>query len=681
MPKERAHNLQEKARTDDVIVDDDINFKDLLLSNSTIKGLERSGFKKPSPIQRKAIPLGRCGFDLFVQAKSGTGKTCVFTVVALEMLKPELDRLQVLILSPTREISVQIKDVISTIGQGVKNLNVQAFIGGLPLESDKKNLQKCQIAVGAPGRVKHLIDIGLMKVDAVRLFVLDEADKLMEESFRTDVGHIFLTLPEAKQVIASSATFPPVLNEFITRFMSNPVRVSLHRGIFLKGIRQFVSIVPSHLNILQQMTHKCEELTRILSNISFKQCLIFSNYQSRAESLCSQLTKLGWPAVHINGTQSQTTRLKMMSDLKEFRCRVFISTDLTARGIDAENVNLVVNMDLPYDGATYMHRIGRAGRYGSHGIAVTIVQDGSECDEFKKMLNDIGGKDFQVSILPQGKMNFDIWKMKENVFDKVTAIDGEYKGISKRERGHSCEAIGETNGEKKANEVSNVLENSKEKSKTSTEAETNSEVINFNIIEKLIIGKKKPKENPKSFQEILELSNEFEKNGKSNIKLKSLGESFDFEKFPRDIISAVSFIEEVGWKKFKAKVEGEKPKENDHVVLHERNLVHEKADEENEDTVLGDSREESICQVEPKTELDKSEEESSLEDVENADEAVSDETESDTEGHEGDESEDEYMEHFHSNWYGTWYSQLSTVRQYVNFVKAFNSGRVLSYWR
>lgn len=370
-----------------------------------------------------------------------------------------------------------------------------------------------------------------------------------------------------------------------------------------------------------------------------------------------------------------------MSDLKEFRCRVFISTDLTARGIDAENVNLVVNMDLPYDGATYMHRIGRAGRYGSHGIAVTIVQDGSECDEFKKMLNDIGGKDFQVSILPQGKMNFDIWKMKENVFDKVTAIDGEYKGISKRERGHSCEAIGETNGEKKANEVSNVLENSKEKSKTSTEAETNSEVINFNIIEKLIIGKKKPKENPKSFQEILELSNEFEKNGKSNIKLKSLGESFDFEKFPRDIISAVSFIEEVGWKKFKAKVEGEKPKENDHVVLHERNLVHEKADEENEDIVLGDSREESICQVEPKTELDKSEEESSLEDVENADEAVSDETESDTEGHEGDESEDEYMEHFHSNWYGTWYSQLSTVRQYVNFVKAFNSGRVLSYWR
>lgn len=422
MARQTAHILEDKPRTQDVFISEDIDFAGMLLSELTLKGLHKSGFRKPSPIQLKAVPLGRCGFDLIVQAKSGTGKTCVFTIVALEMVLVESKSLQVLVLAPTREIAIQIKHVMQDIGSEIKGLKVHSFIGGLPFEEDKEKLQHCHIAVGAPGRVKHLIEKGFLKTDNVRLFVLDEADKLMERSFLKDVNYIFSALPRNKQLIALSATYPEELDVFLSRYMRCPTHVNPGpEGPVLLGIRQFLSVVQPHLNTMVQIKYKVQELLRILSFVPFRQCLIFSNYQTRAQSICSQLKTLGWAAIWLTGGQDQHSRLEAVASLREFRCRVLLSTDLTARGIDAENVNLVINLDIPHSGATYLHRIGRAGRYGSHGIAVSLVADGKELAQFRKMLGTIG-ESMSIAKLPNDGTSADLWHCDISSLEEVQGI-------------------------------------------------------------------------------------------------------------------------------------------------------------------------------------------------------------------------------------------------------------------
>ncbi|KAK2571132.1 putative ATP-dependent RNA helicase DDX20 [Acropora cervicornis] len=376
MPRIRtAHKFTERQRTGDVLTDEFVDFKSLLLSSDVLKGLSSSGFERPSPIQLKAIPLGRCGLDLIAQAKSGTGKTCVFTVIALESLLLDQNTTQVLILAPTREIAVQIKDVISAVGSQMNQLVCHAFIGGLPVEEDKKLLKKAShIVVGTPGRIKSLIENGFLKTDSVRLFILDEADKLLEDNFQEQINWIFSSLPPNKQVMAFSATYPEYLAKHLTLYMREPTFVRLNANDpTLQGIKQFYQVVSFHPLPHKTFEEKILRLLKLLSSVSFNQCLVFSNYQIRAQS-----------------SQSQSQRLKAIEKLKEFKCRVLISTDLTSRGIDAEHVNLVVNMDVPRDHETYLHRIGRAGRFGTQGIGVTFVAKGEEEKLFKKMEETIG---------------------------------------------------------------------------------------------------------------------------------------------------------------------------------------------------------------------------------------------------------------------------------------------------
>ncbi|KDR23297.1 putative ATP-dependent RNA helicase DDX20 [Zootermopsis nevadensis] len=457
MARQIAHVLEDKPRTQDVFINEDIDFTGMLLSELTLKGLYKSGFRKPSPIQLKAVPLGRCGFDLIVQAKSGTGKTCVFTIVALEMLHVESQCLQVLVLAPTREIAIQIKQVMKDVGSEMKGLKVHSFIGGLPFEEDRQKLQHCHIAVGAPGRVKHLIEKGCLKTDNIRLFVLDEADKLMEPSFLKDINYIFSVLSGNKQMIALSATYPGELDVFLSRYMRCPTRVSPGPGgPVLLGLRQFVSVVRPHLNTMVQIKYKVQELLRILSSVPFRQCLIFSNYQTRAQSICNHLKALGWAAIWLTGGQDQHDRLEAVASLREFRCRVLLSTDLTARGIDAENVNLIINLDIPHSGATYLHRIGRAGRYGSHGIAVSLVADGKELAQFRKVLGTIG-ESMSVAKLPSDVIPTDLWHCDISSLEEVQGIASE--GDTKDD---NIDTVGKTHSDLKLDtfeDLSHSLEN------------------------------------------------------------------------------------------------------------------------------------------------------------------------------------------------------------------------------
>ncbi|NXL42249.1 DDX20 helicase, partial [Podilymbus podiceps] len=390
-----------RFRTRDVLVPGGpSDFGSLLLSAPVLAGLEAAGFRRPSPVQLKAIPLGRCGLDLIVQAKSGTGKTCVFSTIALDAVLLDSPSTQILILAPTREIAVQIHAVITTIGIKMEGLECHVFIGGTPLNQDKIRLKKCHIVVGSPGRIKQLIELDYLNTASIRLFILDEADKLLEEgSFQEQINWIYSSLPANKQMLAVSATYPESLANALTRYMREPTFVRLNpTDPSLIGLKQYYKIVNSHPLPHKTFEEKTQHLQELFSKIPFNQALVFSNLHSRAQHLAEILTSRGFPAECISGSMNQNQRLDAMAKLKQFHCRVLISTDLTSRGIDAEKVNLVINLDVPVDWETYMHRIGRAGRFGTLGLSVTYCCRGEE----ENMLMKIAQKcNLQLLRLPE----------------------------------------------------------------------------------------------------------------------------------------------------------------------------------------------------------------------------------------------------------------------------------------
>lgn len=393
-----AHDIGgPRTRTGDVVLAEPADFESLLLSRPVLEGLRAAGFERPSPVQLKAIPLGRCGLDLIVQAKSGTGKTCVFSTIALDSLILENYSTQILILAPTREIAVQIHSVITAIGIKMEGLECHVFIGGTPLSQDKTRLKKCHIAVGSPGRIKQLIELDYLNPGSIRLFILDEADKLLEEgSFQEQINWIYSSLPASKQMLAVSATYPEFLANALTRYMRDPTFVRLNPSDpSLIGLKQYYHVVNSYPLAHKIFEEKSQHLQELFSRIPFNQALVFSNLHSRAQHLADILSCKGFPTECISGNMNQNQRLDAMAKLKQFHCRVLISTDLTSRGIDAEKVNLVVNLDVPLDWETYMHRIGRAGRFGTLGLTVTYCSRGEE----ENMMMKIAQK-CNINLLP-----------------------------------------------------------------------------------------------------------------------------------------------------------------------------------------------------------------------------------------------------------------------------------------
>ncbi|XP_049873942.1 DEAD-box ATP-dependent RNA helicase CshE-like [Pectinophora gossypiella] len=381
-----AHSIEED-RTQDVQISENVTFNSMLLAPNTLQGLKNSGFYRPSPIQLHGIPLGKCGFDLILEAKSGTGKTAVFSIIALEKLDLNVG-LQTVILAPTREIAAQICDVIKQLGSSYEGLVVEVVMGGIPVEEDinKFRDKRVHIIVGSPGRLRHLIQDKYIDVSTIRLFVLDEADKLMEKSFLPDINYIFSSSPKQKQVIMSSATYPETTKSFIQQYLQSGQHVCPDSNTILLGIKQKLTVVKYNSNIIKQTKNRFEELQKILSHIAFKQCLIFCNYQVRVAELHKMLTKHNWPAEQLYGQQEQLDRLDALKSLQEYKCRILVSTDLAARGIDASNVDLVINFEPPSEWQTFLHRIGRAGRFGSYGIAITMVSAGKEEQKFCELI-------------------------------------------------------------------------------------------------------------------------------------------------------------------------------------------------------------------------------------------------------------------------------------------------------
>ncbi|XP_064088050.1 probable ATP-dependent RNA helicase DDX20 [Macrobrachium nipponense] len=439
MAQRKAHIIDDRERTVDIQTEENVDFRSMYLSEHVLNGLKATGFERPSPIQLAAIPLGRCGLDMVVQAKSGTGKTCVFAVVALEMISVSASTTQVLILTPTREIAVQVTQVISAIGCKIQGLRVSTFIGGLHLSLDKAKLKCCHIAVGTPGRITQLIEMRLLRLDNVRLFVLDEADQLLTGQFADGIAQIASGLPLNKQVLALSATYTEDVAKVAEGLMRTPNHVRLGKeSPALIGIGQFVKLLPYHHQPHRRQQIKLEELMNILCTVTFNQCLVFSNSQLRAESVCNQLRSAGWPAAFLTGGQAQQDRLVALDALCSYKCRVLVSTDLSARGLDSEHVNLVINLDLPKNHATYLHRIGRAGRFGSRGNAVTLVTEGEEWQVVRAIATLAN---VQIALL-HGDLTADITSKEEENHEFVEFLSGDefedYLNVADTQENNLC---------------------------------------------------------------------------------------------------------------------------------------------------------------------------------------------------------------------------------------------------
>ncbi|KAF5829366.1 hypothetical protein DUNSADRAFT_16187 [Dunaliella salina] len=400
------------------------SFQDLALSPAMTAALAACGFERPSPVQEAAIPLGRVGSDLIIQAKSGTGKTAVFAIICLERLKPEATTLQALIVSPTREIAIQSEQVISRLAAGLPEPRASSavFIGGLPTIDDEKRLRRvCHIAVGTPGRLCQLIQAGSLRTENITMFVLDEADALLGESLYADVTWIYDLLPRRKQVMALSATYTPALLEDLEPLMKRPQRVMLcEESVALHAVSQFYCLFGAADAVGEQagsglegqvqaaqgssaplaegsaesaaaiFQAKVGRLVELLAAVPFHQAAVFCNQKPQAEWLARKLSAAGFPAAYLAADRTQTDRIEAMDAVRGFKLRVIVSTDVMARGVDLARVNLVINLDLPHAASTYMHRVGRTGRFGSRGICISFVTP-SELAELNKYVEQAQG--------------------------------------------------------------------------------------------------------------------------------------------------------------------------------------------------------------------------------------------------------------------------------------------------
>lgn len=302
------------------------------------------------------------------------------------------------------------------------------MIGGRDIADDRRRLSKCKAIVGTLGRLLHLVRNNVISLKEINTVVLDEADKLVSNDFKSDIDKLFKMMSADRQVIASSATYADGLDRTLLAYMKSPIAVSSsQKSPILIGVKQFFySVEPESAEAeaaaapaIQTMLRKIAAVKRILRNVPFKQCILFSNSQLRAESYHKYLTNDGWTVDLILGSQEQSIRTSTFKKFCSSQTRILIASDLMARGVDVENVNLVINLDVPGNSSTYLHRVGRCGRFGSHGIAVTLSVDESEEEKFRKMLSEIGGPAVGVLSFPRGEklVGTDLWKMSNKEGD------------------------------------------------------------------------------------------------------------------------------------------------------------------------------------------------------------------------------------------------------------------------
>ena len=326
-------------------------------------------YEKPSAIQQRAILPITKGRDVIAQAQSGTGKTATFSIGILQRIDPNLRDTQALVLAPTRELAQQIQSVLLALGDYL-NVQVHACIGGTKVGEDVKKLDYGQhVVAGTPGRVYDMIKRRNLRTKNVKMLVLDEADEMLSRGFKEQIYDIYRHLPPQTQIVLVSATLPTEVLDITSKFMSDPIRILVKRDeLTLEGIKQFFVAV-------EKEEWKFDTLCDLYDTLTITQAVIFCNTKRKVDWLTEKMRAANFTVSAMHGEMPQKERDAIMHEFRQGASRVLITTDVWARGLDVQQVSLVINYDLPYNREAYLHRIGRSGRFGRKGVAINFVKD------------------------------------------------------------------------------------------------------------------------------------------------------------------------------------------------------------------------------------------------------------------------------------------------------------------
>lgn len=343
------------------------NFKELQISEEILRAIEDLGYEQPSPIQSRAIPEVLAGNDVIGQAQTGTGKTAAFSIPLLQNIDRNSRSLQAVVLCPTRELAIQVSEEMRKLTKYMSGVRTLPIYGGQPINRQIKALKGgVSVIIGTPGRVIDHINRKTLRMDNVKMVVLDEADEMLDMGFREDIETILQSVPEDRQTTLFSATMPKSILELTKKYQKDPVHIKVVRKeLTVSNIKQYY--------IETRNSNRLEVLTRIVDVYNPKLTVVFTNTKKGADELVSSLQARGYGADSLHGDMKQVQRDIVMDKFRSGTIDILVATDVAARGIDIDDVECVVNYELPQDEEYYVHRIGRTGRAGREGIAFSFV--------------------------------------------------------------------------------------------------------------------------------------------------------------------------------------------------------------------------------------------------------------------------------------------------------------------
>ena len=384
--------MQDNNEQNDFTVIND--WSDLKISEDLLRGIFSYGFEKPSPIQQKAISPIIEGRDVVAQAQSGTGKTAAFTIGALSKINLELKDTQAIILAPTHELTSQIATVCAGVGSSMPGLCVKSFMGGSPVSADQQSCEECMphVVVGCPGRVFDLIRRRIIRTEHMKILVIDETDEMLSKGFKDQIRDIIQHIAGTFQIAIFSATYSPEVREIIPKFMNDPVNIEVRaEQLTLEGIKQYYISIDND-------NHKFHCLKQLFGIANINSCIIYCNTVMRVEELTRAMRADGFAVGCIHRNMDKGQRTDAINEFRKGATRFLISTNITARGIDVQQVSLVINFDLDREVHTYLHRIGRSGRWGRKGTAINFIVQ----RDYYNLRNIENYYRTQISPLPDG---------------------------------------------------------------------------------------------------------------------------------------------------------------------------------------------------------------------------------------------------------------------------------------
>lgn len=368
------------------------NFSEYQLSDELLKAIRLLNFDRPTNVQDQVIPAVLAQKDIIVKSQTGSGKTAAFAIPICELVDWELNKPQALVLTPTRELAVQVREDIFHIGR-FKRVKVAAIYGKYPFQVQEKELkQKTHVVVGTPGRLIDHIERGTFDASDIKYLVIDEADEMLNMGFIEQIETIVSSLPKERVTLLLSATMPPDINVLCSKIMKNPIRVE--REELNPAANR---IAQERYNIDQSDKMQLLRDLTIVENPD--SCMIFCNTKQTVDEVYSELVKKNYSCEKLHGGMEQRDRLRVMNHFKQGFFRYLCATDVAARGLDIEDITLVINYDIPYDRESYVHRIGRTGRVNKQGKAITFVTRNEE--KFLKEIHDYIGKEIVLMERPE----------------------------------------------------------------------------------------------------------------------------------------------------------------------------------------------------------------------------------------------------------------------------------------